>query len=72
MKSASDEALVRAASDHVGPREAAHAIAVERVAEATRLRGLYPGPACDPNLPHEVCSPRFRAAVVTQRPTSGR
>jgi glutamate dehydrogenase (NAD(P)+) len=32
----------RAAADDVGPRLAAHAIAIERVAEATRVRGLYP------------------------------
>jgi glutamate dehydrogenase (NAD(P)+) len=32
----------RAARDGVGLRLAANAIAVERVAEATRLRGLYP------------------------------
>ena len=32
----------RAAADDIEPRLAAHAIAVERVAEATRLRGLYP------------------------------
>jgi len=32
----------RAAEDGVPPRLAAHAIAIERVAEATRLRGLYP------------------------------
>ncbi len=32
----------RAATDDVSPRLAANAIAVERVAEATRLRGLYP------------------------------
>jgi glutamate dehydrogenase (NAD(P)+) len=32
----------RAARDEVSPRLAANAIAVERVAEATRLRGLYP------------------------------
>jgi glutamate dehydrogenase (NAD(P)+) len=32
----------RAASDGIPDRLAAHAIAVERVAEATRLRGLYP------------------------------
>jgi glutamate dehydrogenase (NAD(P)+) len=32
----------RAAEDRIEPRLAAHAIAVERVAEATRLRGLYP------------------------------
>jgi glutamate dehydrogenase (NAD(P)+) len=32
----------RAAVDDIDPRLAAHAIAVERVADATRLRGLYP------------------------------
>ena len=32
----------RAADDDIPPRLAAHAIAIERVAEATRLRGLYP------------------------------
>jgi glutamate dehydrogenase (NAD(P)+) len=32
----------RAAADEIPPRRAAHAIAVERVAEATQLRGLYP------------------------------
>jgi glutamate dehydrogenase (NAD(P)+) len=32
----------RAAADGISPRLAANAIAVERVAEATRLRGLYP------------------------------
>lgn len=32
----------RAAADEIDPRRAAHAIAVERVAEATLLRGLYP------------------------------
>ena len=32
----------RAARDSISPRLAAHAIAVERVAEATKLRGLYP------------------------------
>jgi glutamate dehydrogenase (NAD(P)+) len=32
----------RAADDGIAPRLAAHAIAIERVAEATRLRGLYP------------------------------
>ncbi len=32
----------RAAADGIPPRLAAHAIAVERVASATRLRGLYP------------------------------
>ena len=32
----------RAEADDIDPRRAAHAIAVERVAEATTLRGLYP------------------------------
>ncbi len=32
----------RAAADRIDPRRAAHAIAVERVAEATVLRGIYP------------------------------
>ena len=32
----------RAADDGIPPRLAANAIAIERVAEATRLRGLYP------------------------------
>ena len=32
----------RAARDRIDPRRAAHAIAVERVAEATTLRGIYP------------------------------
>ncbi|HEX7345819.1 MAG TPA: Glu/Leu/Phe/Val dehydrogenase [Candidatus Limnocylindrales bacterium] len=40
--SAADAVWQRAAVDGIGPRLAAHAIAVERVAEATRLRGLYP------------------------------
>ena len=40
--SAADAVWQRAAVDWIGPRLAAHAIAVERVAEATRLRGLYP------------------------------
>ena len=40
--SAADAVWQRAAEDGIGPRLAAHAIAVERVAEATRLRGLYP------------------------------
>lgn len=31
-----------AAADGIDPRRAAHAIAVQRVAEATTLRGLYP------------------------------
>jgi glutamate dehydrogenase (NAD(P)+) len=32
----------RATTDAIPPRLAAHAIAIERVADATRLRGLYP------------------------------
>ena len=32
----------RAKADDIDPRLAAHAIAVERVAQATTLRGLYP------------------------------
>jgi glutamate dehydrogenase (NAD(P)+) len=40
--SAADAVWQRAAADRVPPRLAAHAIAVERVAAATRLRGLYP------------------------------
>ncbi len=39
---AADAVWERAAADDIDPRLAAHAIAVERVAEATRLRGLYP------------------------------
>ena len=39
---AAEEVWARAAEDSVPPRLAAHAIAIERVAEATRLRGLYP------------------------------
>ena len=39
---AAEAVWARAAEDDVDPRLAAHAIAVERVAEATRLRGLYP------------------------------
>ena len=40
--SAADAVWHRAAADGISPRLAAHAIAVERVATATRLRGLYP------------------------------
>ena len=40
--SAADAVWDRAASDDISPRLAAQAIAVERVAEATRVRGLYP------------------------------
>jgi glutamate dehydrogenase (NAD(P)+) len=39
---AADAVWERAAADDVSPRLAANAIAVERVAAATRLRGLYP------------------------------
>jgi glutamate dehydrogenase (NAD(P)+) len=39
---AADTVWARAGTDEVEPRLAAQAIAVERVAEATRLRGLYP------------------------------
>jgi glutamate dehydrogenase (NAD(P)+) len=39
---AADAVWARAGSDRIDPRLAAQAIAVERVAEATRLRGLYP------------------------------
>jgi glutamate dehydrogenase (NAD(P)+) len=39
---AADAVWERAADDDIDPRLAAHAIAVERVADATRLRGLYP------------------------------
>ena len=39
---AAEAVWYRAAADDISPRLAAQAIAVERVAEATRLRGLYP------------------------------
>ena len=39
---AANDVWNRAAADGIDPRLAAHAIALERVAEATRLRGLYP------------------------------
>ena len=39
---AADAVWAHAAADEIEPRMAAQAIAVERVAEATRLRGLYP------------------------------
>jgi len=39
---AADAVWDRAAADGIDPRLAAHAIAVERVAEETKLRGLYP------------------------------
>jgi glutamate dehydrogenase (NAD(P)+) len=37
-----DAVWARAAADRISTRLAAHAIAVERVAEAVRMRGLYP------------------------------
>jgi glutamate dehydrogenase (NAD(P)+) len=40
--SAAEAVWHRAAADGIPPRLAAHSIAVERVAAATRLRGLYP------------------------------
>jgi glutamate dehydrogenase (NAD(P)+) len=39
---AADAVWERAAADDISPRLAANAIAVERVADATRVRGLYP------------------------------
>jgi glutamate dehydrogenase (NAD(P)+) len=39
---AADAVWQLAAADGIDPRRAAHAIAVQRVAEATTLRGLYP------------------------------
>jgi glutamate dehydrogenase (NAD(P)+) len=39
---AAEAVWARSAADRIEPRLAAQAIAVERVAEATRLRGLYP------------------------------
>ncbi len=39
---ATDAVWARAEADGIRPRLAAHSIAVERVAEVTRLRGLYP------------------------------
>jgi glutamate dehydrogenase (NAD(P)+) len=39
---ASEAVWDRAKADGITPRLAAHAIAIERVADATRLRGLYP------------------------------
>ncbi len=39
---AADAVWARAAADGIDPRLAAHVIAVERVAQATELRGLYP------------------------------
>ena len=40
--SAAEAVWTRAGADDISPRLAANAIAVERVADATRLRGLYP------------------------------
>jgi glutamate dehydrogenase (NAD(P)+) len=40
--SAAEAVWQRAAADGIPPRLAAHSLAVERVATATRLRGLYP------------------------------
>ena len=39
---AAEAVWARAEEDGMTPRLAAHAIAIDRVAEATRLRGLYP------------------------------
>jgi glutamate dehydrogenase (NAD(P)+) len=39
---AADAVATRASAEHIPPRLAAHAIALERVAEATAVRGLYP------------------------------
>jgi glutamate dehydrogenase (NAD(P)+) len=39
---AADAVWGRADADGIGPRLAAQSIAIERVAEATRLRGIYP------------------------------
>jgi glutamate dehydrogenase (NAD(P)+) len=39
---AADEVWARSDADRISPRLAAHTIAVERVAEATRVRGRYP------------------------------
>jgi glutamate dehydrogenase/leucine dehydrogenase len=39
---AADRVWERAAREGIDPRLAAHSIAVERVAEATQIRGLYP------------------------------
>ena len=39
---AAEAVWARAAADDISPRLAANAIAVDRVADATRLRGLYP------------------------------
>jgi glutamate dehydrogenase/leucine dehydrogenase len=42
MLSAAEEVWRRSADEEIDPRLAAHAIAVERVADAVRVRGLYP------------------------------
>jgi glutamate dehydrogenase (NAD(P)+) len=42
MLAAADDVWVRASADDISPRLAAHSIAVQRVADATKLRGLYP------------------------------
>jgi glutamate dehydrogenase (NAD(P)+) len=42
MLAAADAVWDRAAADGIPPRLAAQSLAIERVAEATRLRGLYP------------------------------
>jgi glutamate dehydrogenase (NAD(P)+) len=42
MLQAADAVWQRAASEGIPPRLAAHSIAVERVARATAVRGLYP------------------------------
>jgi glutamate dehydrogenase (NAD(P)+) len=42
MLAAADAVWDRAAADGIAPRLAAQSLAIERVAEATRLRGLYP------------------------------
>jgi glutamate dehydrogenase (NAD(P)+) len=42
LLAAADAVWARAGADGIDPRLAAQSIAVERVAEATRLRGLYP------------------------------
>jgi glutamate dehydrogenase (NAD(P)+) len=42
MLAAADAVWKRAEGDGISPRLAANSIAIERVAEATRVRGLYP------------------------------
>jgi glutamate dehydrogenase (NAD(P)+) len=42
MVKAASEVWTRAEAERIDPRRAAHSIAVERVANATALRGLYP------------------------------